>query len=84
MKNRLLFNEKNDRGYSLVELIVVISIMAIMVGLLSLGISVMFSKDAEAVAKAIDDELSEARMLSMSKSGKFEMVLHIDGRPGLT
>ena len=79
MKNRLLFNEKNDRGYSLVELIVVISIMAIMVGLLSLGISVMFSKDAEAVAKAIDDELSEARMLSMSKSGKFEMVLHIDG-----
>ena len=73
-----LSRKVNDKGYTLVELIVVISIMAIMVGLLSLGITVLFSKDAEAVARTIDDELSEVRMLSMSKDGKFEMILHID------
>lgn len=70
-----------NAGYSLIELIVVISIMAIMVGLLSLGVSVMFSKDAEYAAKIIDDELSEARMLSMSKSGTITMKLHIDSDP---
>ena len=67
-----------DSGYSLVELIVVIAIMAIMVGLLSIGITLMFSRDAEAVAKTIDDELSETRMLAMSRDGDFEFVLHID------
>jgi len=68
----------NEKGYTLVELITVMAIMMVMVGLLALGTSVMFSKDAEYVAKTIDDELSEVRMLSMSKSGTFELVLHID------
>ena len=65
-----------DAGISLIELIVVISIMAIMVGLISISISLMFSRDAEAVAKTIDDELTEVRMLSMSRAGRF--VLKID------
>ncbi len=65
-------------GYSLVELMIVIAIMTVMVGVISVGVSVMFSKDAEAAAKIIDDELSEVRMLSMSKNGKFEMVLSFD------
>ncbi len=68
----------NDSGYSLVELIVVIAIMAVMVGVVSIGISLIFSRDAEAVAKTIDDELSEARMLAMSRDGEFELVIHID------
>ncbi len=73
-KNKL----SDNRGISLVELIAVISIMAVMVGLVSFSISVMFSRDASYVAKKIDDELSEARMYSMSKAGEFTFVLHID------
>lgn len=72
----------DDYGYSLVELVVVIAIMAIIVGIASIGISLMFSRDAEAVARTIDDELSEARVLAMSRDGEFELVLHIDsGEP---
>lgn len=67
-----------DAGISLVELIVVISIMAVMTGLITIGVSMMFSKDAESVGKTIDDTLSEARMLAMSRDGEFEMVLNID------
>ncbi len=67
-----------NAGLSLVELIVVISIMVVMTGLISVGVSVMFSKDAEAVAKTIDDTLSETRMLSMSREGVITMILHID------
>lgn len=77
MKNEN-FNKDENAGYSLIELIVVISIMAVMVGLASVGISLMFSKDAEYAAKVIDDELSETRMLSMSRDGTFVMYLDID------
>lgn len=64
---------------SLVELIVVISIMAVMTGILSLGIGMMFSRDASYVAVRIDDMLSEARTVSMSKAGTFTCSIHIDG-----
>lgn len=59
------------------ELIVVISILAVMIGITSLGLSLMFTKDAAYVASKIDDELSETRMLSMSRDGRFTLELRI-------
>ena len=38
----------------------------------------MFSRDAQNVASTIDDELSEVRMMSLSKPGVHTMVLHCD------
>ncbi len=69
---------KDNRGISLVELIVVIAIMAVVVGAASLGLGMMFSRDANYVAVRIDDALSETRTLSMSKEGTFTCVIHID------
>ena len=60
---------------SLVELIVVVSIMAVLTGLISVSVAFMFSKDADYAASAIDDELTEVRMLSMSRSGGFVLIL---------
>lgn len=71
-------NRIGNKGYSLVELIVVIAIMAIMVGVTSLGIGMMFTRDANYVAVRIDDELTEARTLAMSRAGTFTYVLHAD------
>lgn len=73
----MIFTSDN-KGYSLVELIVVISIITIMTGVLSTGISIMFSKDAEGAAILIDDELTKARMLSMSSPGEFTITIHCD------
>lgn len=73
VKNRI-----GNKGYSLVELIIVISIMTIMVGVMSYGIGMMFSKDANYVAVRIDDGLTEARTLAMSREGVFIYSLHID------
>lgn len=70
--------EIDNRGYSLVELIVVIAIMAVMVGVMSLGIGMMFTRDANYVAVRIDDMLTEARTASMSRAGTFTYSFHID------
>ena len=75
VKNRI----SDDRGISLVELIVVISIMAVMTGVVSLSVSMMFSRDASYVAVRLDDALTEARTLSMSRDGQFTFTLHTDG-----
>lgn len=71
-------NRIGNRGYSLVELIVVISIMTVMVGLLSFGVGMMFTRDANYVAVRIDDELTEARTLAMSREGVFVYSLYMD------
>ena len=73
-KNRI----HDNRGISLVELIIVITIMVVMTGLISISVSLIFSRDASYVAGKIDDELSEARMYSMSKAGTCTFTLHIE------
>ena len=72
-------NRIGNKGYSLVELIVVIAIMAVMVGVMSLGLGMMFTRDANYVAVRIDDMLTEARTASMSRAGTFTYSFHIDG-----
>ena len=67
---------RDNKAYTLVELIVVMAIMTTMIGLLSLGISVLFSRDGERVAKIIDDRISETRMAAMSKPGTFSLRIH--------
>ena len=79
MRTGTRVNKKTDnRGISLVELVVVISIMVVMIGIISLSLSIMFTRDANYVASRIDDELSEARMYSMSRAGAYTYVLHIE------
>ena len=66
----------DNRGISLVELIVVITIMVVMTGLISIGVSLMFSRDASYVAGRIDDELSEARMYSTTTTAMSTRTSH--------
>ncbi len=74
----------DNRGVSLVELIVVVSIMSIIVGIASYGLSMMFTRDANYIAVRIDDELAEARTLQMSRGGVYIYELHIDGADPFT
>ena len=69
---------KDDKGLSLVELIVVLSIMVVLIGLISVSISMLFSRDAERSAKLIDDQMSETRLSAMSKQGTFIIRIHTE------
>ncbi len=71
-----LGNRTDNRGYTLVELVAVIAIMVVMVGLLSMSLTVVFNQDAQRAASLVDDELKEARMFAMSKSGAIVMRIY--------
>ncbi len=66
----------SDKGYTLVELLVVTGIMVVMTGVISLSVTLLFSKDGERVARTIDSQIAEARTAAMSKPGSYSIVIH--------
>ena len=62
-------NKLNNAGMSLIELLVVISIMSIMTGTMAISANLVFSKDAEKCATRLNDAINTARMNAMSKPG---------------
>ena len=64
-----------NAGFSLIELIVTIAIISIITGGITMGVSIVFSKDASKCATMLNDTLYSVRMNSMSKPGKYTMVV---------
>lgn len=69
---------QNNKGISLVEILIVVAIMSIMVGASSIGLSLAYSRDAEKCAKTINAALENARMMSMSQKGNYTMELDME------
>lgn len=72
---KLISRKEYNNGFSLIELIVIIAIMGVLVGGASLGISLVFSKDAMKCATRLNDSIYEARSCSMYKTGKYELTI---------
>lgn len=66
--------KKNNKGFSLVELIVVISIMVILTGLISISVGVAVSKPADECIGKIKSTLQSIRVTTM---GKYDAHLEI-------
>jgi prepilin-type N-terminal cleavage/methylation domain-containing protein len=64
-------NKLNNKGVSLVELIVVMAIMSVLVGTVSYGISFSSGKQAEECARKLVSKLESMRTSSM---GKYEII----------
>lgn len=65
----------NNAGLSLVELIVTVAIASILVGTVSIGVSLAFSRDASRCANSLNDALYSVRMNSMSKPEKYTLEI---------
>lgn len=58
---------KNNQGFSLIELIVVIAIMAVMIGVTGFSLAFLFGADARQAAAKIGAQLNETKTGSMSR-----------------
>lgn len=59
---------KNNKGYSLVELIIVIVIMGLLSGTALFSISMIFGASAKACANDLKEALAENKVIAMGKS----------------
>lgn len=70
--------KSKNAGFSLVELIVVVAVIAICAGGVGIGINYLTYANSKKAAIKIDTELTEVRLLDMSKSQKTYIYLAAD------
>lgn len=59
----------DNRGLSLVEIVIVVTIMTVLTGVMAVGVSLALSKPADECAEKIVSTLSNARITTMGKQG---------------
>jgi prepilin-type N-terminal cleavage/methylation domain-containing protein len=67
--------KSNNHAYTLVEMIVVLSVIAIMIGTTGVGISLANSRDAEQGGRAVDVAIANARLGAMSRTSPHEVQI---------
>lgn len=72
--------KKHNRGFTLIELIVVFAIIAVMAGIVSLSISTVGSTNAKQGASDISSMISKCRMGALSRAG--DSYLSIESSDG--
>lgn len=65
----------DNHGFSLIELIVVIAIMSILTGGVAFGVNMVFSRDSERCASALNDAISQTRMNAMTRPGDYTLTI---------
>lgn len=62
---------KNNKGYSLVELIIVVAIITILGGTVMFSISLIFSADAKGCAHSLTSALADTKVNAMGRDGAY-------------
>lgn len=75
--------KKNNKGYSLVELIVVIAIIAVIGTGVAMSFILVFSANAKTCANDIVNAISECKVMTMTKGkGNVRVIIYRDGENG--
>lgn len=75
---------RNDRGFSLVELIVVIAIMVVLTGLITIGAGMLNGKKAKQCRDELESKLQSVRVQTMGKRTVTATLAKKDGSYVLT
>lgn len=72
------YEKTDNRGMSLVELVVVIAIMAVMIGVGGLSLMLLSSAGAKEAAQKLDSQLNEVKTGAMTRAGEILNLSYID------
>lgn len=72
----------NDKGMSLIELVVVIAIMAVMIGVVGFSLSFLIGAEARQAARKMDAELNDIKTGAMSRASEYMLVRYIEVTSG--
>lgn len=67
--------DNSNKGFSLIELIVVIAVMVVVTGFIVYGVSVLSSGDANKASKTIYNQLTSTQRSTLSMSGKWSLEI---------
>ena len=70
--------KKDNRGLSIVELVIVIAIMAVLLGVLGFSLSMLIGNEAKQASSKMDAQLNDIKMGAMSRAGEYMVVRYID------
>ncbi len=78
--------KQNNKGLSIVEMIVVIAIMSVMLGIIGYSISMLFSAEARQAANKTVASLNDAKTGAMSRGGEYMVIAYepsVDEKKGI-
>lgn len=68
----------DNRGLSLVELVIVIAIMAVLLGVLGFSLSMLFSTEARQASNKMNAQLNDVKTGAMSRASEYLVLRYID------
>lgn len=81
MKKRFGGTDRDNRGMSLIEIIIVVAIMSTMIGVISFGLSLVSGRPAEECAQKLASVIQHTRTITMGKNmTTITIYMDADGR----
>lgn len=80
MKNITL--KENNKGFSLVELVVIVAIMSLSIGVLSLSVSLVTGSQAKKAFEKVESQLDEVKTGSMSRFNETLQIMFLSASSG--
>ena len=78
LHNRAKMRATDNKGLSIVELIVVIAIMAALIGLLGMSLSALLGTEASQAARKTEAQLNDAKTGAMTRAAEYMVIRYID------
>jgi prepilin-type N-terminal cleavage/methylation domain-containing protein len=69
---------KNNRGYTVIELVVVVAIMAVLLGVFAVGFNSLSNQKTRTASKKVFNTLGSAQTFAMSKGNTYYGVIYED------
>ena len=70
--------KRNNKGFSLIELMVVIAMLVIFVGVMATSLAPMFARQAQTAAATMNEMLAKCKVYSMTYSGETYLRLYVE------